>query len=57
MKKYGYIIVPDASARIEIINTIIDIPREKFNTETDIMIQKYILISRIMVLEEIRKDW
>lgn len=56
-KDIRYIIVPDASARIEIINTIIDIPREKFNSETDIMIQKYILISRIMVLEEIRKDW
>lgn len=52
-----YIIVPDASTRIDFINIILAIPEEKFNLESDITIQKYILISKIVVLEEIRKDW
>lgn len=52
-----YIIVPDAGARIDFINTILAISKEKFNPENDIMAQKYILISKILVLEEIRKDW
>lgn len=51
-----YIIVPDISARIDFINTILSISEEQFNSESDIMTQKYILISKILVLEEIRKD-
>lgn len=45
-----YIIVPNRSDRIEIIdyiNHILEIPENK----------KYILISKILVLDEIRKDW
>ncbi|MDU7338718.1 MAG: abortive infection system antitoxin AbiGi family protein [Clostridium sp.] len=52
-----YIIVPDSHARIDIINSIISIPDERFNTKSDILMQKYILISKILVFEEIRKDW
>jgi hypothetical protein len=47
-----YIIVPDSYSRIDIINTIIGISDKQFD-----LIQKYILISKILVLEEIRKDW
>lgn len=52
-----YIIVPNASERIDFINTILSIPEEQFTSESDIMTQKYILISKILVLAEIRKDW
>jgi hypothetical protein len=52
-----YIIVPDLYSRIDIINTIMDIPNEQFDNQSQILIQKYILISKILVLEEIRKDW
>lgn len=47
-----YIIVPNSESRINIINTIMNISDEQFNN-----MQKYILISKILVLEEIRKDW
>lgn len=52
-----YLIVPDASSRIDLINLIMTIPDDKFNLQSDIAIQKYVLISKILVLEEIRKDW
>ena len=52
-----FIIVPNASERIDFINTILNIPEEQFTSESDIMTQKYILISKILVLAEIRKDW
>lgn len=52
-----YIIVPDLHARIEIIDTIMKIPDEQFDENSQALIQKYILISKILVLEEIRKDW
>lgn len=52
-----YIIVPNANARIDIIRAILSISDDKFNDQIDVMIQKYILISKILVLEEIRKDW
>ena len=52
-----YIIVPNASERIDFINTILNIPEELFTSESDIMTQIYILISKILVLAEIRKDW
>lgn len=51
-----YIIVPDLRSRNEIINTIIDIPDKQFDGQSDVLIQKYALISKILVLEEIRKD-
>lgn len=49
-----YIIVPDGNARIDIINTIMSISDDKFSNQSDVAIQKYILISKILVLEEIR---
>lgn len=52
-----YIIVPNNSARISIINTIMSIPKEKFNNQEDMNMQKYVLVSKILVLDEIRKDW
>jgi hypothetical protein len=52
-----YIIVPDLHSRIDIINTIMDIPDEQFDNQSQVLMQKYILISKILVLEEIRKDW
>lgn len=45
-----YIIVPDKESRINIINAILDISH--FET----IINQYILISKILVLDEIRKD-
>lgn len=52
-----YIIVPDGNARIDIINTIMSISDDKFSNQLNLALQKYILISKILVLEEIRKDW
>lgn len=45
-----YIIVPDKESRINIINAILDIPH--FET----IMNQHILISKILVLDEIRKD-
>lgn len=52
-----YIIVPDIYARIDIIKAIMDLPDTCFENQEDISMQKNILISKIMVLAEIRKDW
>lgn len=52
-----YIIVPDLHSRIDIINTIMSISDEQFDNQSQVLMQKYILISKILVLEEIRKDW
>ncbi len=52
-----YIIVPDIHARIEIIKTITALPDSCFDNQDDIPMQKNILISKILVLAEIRKDW
>lgn len=51
-----YIIVPDAQSRINLIRIIMNIPKEKFK-EQQVELEKQILISKILVLEEIRKDW
>lgn len=51
-----YIIVPNGNARVDIINRIMSLPDNKFSNGSDIAIQKYVLISKIIVLEEIRKD-
>ena len=61
--KYGpyddirYIIVPNTYARISTIKTITSLPESCFEDKEDIMMQKNVLISKILVLEEIRKDW
>lgn len=52
-----YIVVPDANARIDIIKEIVSIPEHKFNSQSDIAMQKNILVSKILVWEEIKKDW
>lgn len=51
-----YIIVPNRNARVDIINVIMSISDNKFNYGSDVAIQKYVLISKVIVLEEIRKD-
>lgn len=55
-----YILVPDATARLDIIQTILDIPGNQFRNSDDpeqIRLAKHILISKILVLDEIRRDW
>lgn len=52
-----YLIVPDNSYRIALINAIYEIPEDKFSDETDADLQKKILISKILVLDEVRRDW
>lgn len=51
-----YIIVPNPAERIELINYINSLPNSKFG-DKDVEIQKGILISRILVLSEIKGDW
>lgn len=52
-----YIIVPDISARFDIIQAIMNLSEECFERKEDIPMQKSVLISKILVLSEIRKDW
>lgn len=52
-----YIIVPDILARIDIIKTITGLPNSCFGDQNDIPMQKSVLMSKILVLTEIRKDW
>ena len=52
-----YIIVPDSYSRINIIREIISIPLDKFDSSSDVELQKQVLISKILVLDEIRRDW
>lgn len=52
-----YLIVPDNGHRIALINAVYEIPENMFSGEQDVDIQRKILISKILVLDEIRKDW
>lgn len=52
-----YIIVPDQHARLEFIDVIMSLPEDNFDGQDNVLQQKYILISKILVLDEIRKDW
>lgn len=52
-----YLIVPDNHSRIKLIEMISEIPIEMFSTQENVSLQKQILISKILVLDEIRKDW
>lgn len=52
-----YILVRDNQTRLEIIQTILRLPDSKFSEAADIDSMKDILISKILVLEEIKKDW
>lgn len=51
-----YIIVPNVYERIELIKKIMELPNENF-CGAEIQMEKYILISKIVVLDELRKDW
>lgn len=52
-----YIIVPDLQSRIDIIDTILSIPTTKFDHPDKAQREQHILMSKILVLDEIRKDW
>lgn len=52
-----YIIVPNSQARLDLINIILDIPEDRFSDADRIQEERYILMSKILVLDEIRKDW
>lgn len=52
-----YIIVPDSNARISIIQAIMTLKNECFSIKENIELQKQVLISKILVLDEIRRDW
>lgn len=51
-----YIIVPDSDARIQLIDFILRLDDHCF-TSDNIQLQRNLLISKILVLDEIRKDW
>ncbi len=51
-----YIIVPNPAERLELIKFINSLPNSKFG-DTDVEIQKGVLISRMLVLSEIKGDW
>ena len=52
-----YLVVPDAYNRIKLIEAILEIPDNMFSSKDNIHLQKQVLISKILVLDEIRKDW
>lgn len=52
-----YIIVPDSQARINVIKIIEAIPDGMFNDPEQVHLEKCVLISKIQVLDDIRKDW
>lgn len=52
-----YLIVPNSQARIDLITYILNLSDSLFNQGAEVQIQKSVLISKILVLDEIRKDW
>ena len=52
-----YIIVPNNVERNEIINTILELHDTEFGDSNNGYEQKLILISKILVLQDIRRDW
>ncbi len=52
-----YIIVPNNNYRIDLIQAIKKIPSENFLATKSVSLQKEIMISKILVLDEIRRDW
>ena len=52
-----YLIVPTIQARIELIKEILALPSDGFSSSESENIGKSVLISKILVLDEIRKDW
>lgn len=51
-----YIIVPDRESRNDFIKIILDLPSQRFGRAQEAKIRKAILISKILVLDEMRKD-
>lgn len=52
-----YIIVPNKQARINCISSIMNLSENQFNNQSNAQMEKLILISKILVLDDIRKDW
>lgn len=52
-----YIIVPNTESRINMIKTIFDLDDENFEKNLPADMQKQVLVSKILVLDEIRRDW
>lgn len=52
-----YMIVPNSTDRISLIDFILSLPEEQFDDAERTRQSKLVLISKILVLEEIRKDW
>ena len=52
-----YLIVPPIQARIELIKEILALPSDGFSSSESENMGKSVLISKILVLDEIRKDW
>lgn len=52
-----YIIVPNASERNKVIDTIVNLGDDHFLPKADVALQKHIIISKILVLDEVKKDW
>lgn len=50
-----YIIVPNEQSRLDTIALIMELPDERF--QKNAKMERNLLISKILVLEEIRKDW
>ena len=56
----AYLIVPDNFARQQLIETIMEIPKEMFQSpeeESSALRQRLTLVSKIVVLDQIRKDF
>lgn len=52
-----YIIVSNSNDRVDLINFILELPEEQFDSSEQMKESKMVLISKILVLEEIGKDW
>lgn len=52
-----YMIVPNSTDRINLIDFILSLPEEQFDGTEQTRKSKLVLISKILVLDEIRKDW
>lgn len=52
-----YLIVPTNQSRLDCISFILNLPNSHFDLDPDVAVQKSVLISKILVLNEIRKDW
>lgn len=52
-----YIIVRSIHDRLELIKHILALPDSNFDTNSDVIMARHLLISKILVFEEIKKDW